>query len=54
MSSVLWLRTLSQGQGLGTQGRGRAHSSLSSRRLEDENKSSRTHHWIYLVYGWQC
>jgi len=33
-----------QGQGLCYQGQGQGHCFLSSRRLEDEAKSSRTHH----------
>jgi len=38
-----------QGQGLCYQGKGQVqgHSSLSSRSLEDEAKSSRTHHWLH-------
>jgi len=42
-------RTWDQGQGQGLcyqgQGQGQGHCSLSSRSLEDEAKSSRTHHW---------
>jgi len=47
--SVFWPRTLSQdqgqGQGLETRGREQGHSSLSSRRFEDKDKSLKTHHW---------
>jgi len=40
-------RTWDQGQGLCYQGQG--HCFLSSRRLKDEAKSSRTHHWLTLT-----
>jgi len=46
-SSVLWPRTLSQGQRLETRGRG--HSSLFLRRLENEDRSSRTHQWVIVL-----
>jgi len=48
---VLRPRTLPQDQGLGTRGWGwkQGYSYLSSRSFEDEDMSSRTHHWPTLI-----
>jgi len=47
-------RTWDQGQGLWYRGQGQGHCFLSSRRLEDEAKSSRTHHCMWVQRFLAC